>query len=182
MNPRSMRPTNDRRTASAMVAATAADAASRTPIAVLEELLTHSIRLRDLYKNARWQISSGQCGGLRRILDDHYKEQLSLIDVIIDRIRVLGGAVGVFASEFLQSPPSCRLRGPRGLNRLLHDFFDAHESVLSAARPHDANDDQPLVRDSAVGQVVLINEQQCESINGVLLKNELPLRFRQTDF
>jgi hypothetical protein len=27
-------------------------------------------------------------------LDGHYKEQLSLIDVIIDRIRVLGGAVG----------------------------------------------------------------------------------------
>jgi hypothetical protein len=120
---------------------------------------------------------------VRRILDDHYKEQVSLIDVILDRIRVLGGTVGVFASEFLQSAPSCRLlRGPRALNRLLHEFFDAHESVLSAARPHDSNDDQPWVRDFAVGQVVLTNEQQCESINGVLLKSEPPLRFRQTDF
>jgi hypothetical protein len=68
------------------------------------------------------------------------------------------------------------------LNRLLHEFFDAHESVLSAARPHDSNDDHPWVRDFAVGQVVLTNEQQCESITGVLLKNEPPLRFRQTDF
>jgi starvation-inducible DNA-binding protein len=183
MNPRSMRPTNDPRVAPAVVAATAANAASRTPLAVLEELLTHSIRLRDMYKNARWQIPGGQFVGLRRILDDHYKEQLSLVDVIVDRIRVLGGAVGVFASEFLQSAPSYRLlRGPRALNRLLHDFFDAHESILSAARPHDSNDDQPWVRDFAVGQVVLTNEQQCESINGVLLKNEPPLRFRQADY
>ena len=182
MNPRPMRPTKDPRIAPAMVAATAADVASRTPLAALEELLTHSIRLRDLYKNARWQVPSGQFGGLRRILDDHYKEQLNLIDVIVDRIRALGAPVGVFASEFLQSAPCCPpLRGPKALNRLLHDFFDAHESLLSAARPHDSNDDQPWVRDLVVGQVVLTNEQQCESINGVLLKSEPPLRFRQTE-
>ena len=164
-----------------MVAATAADAASRSPLAVLEKLLTHSIRLRDLYKNARWRFPSGQFGGLRRIF--HYKEQVSLIDAIVDRIPVLGGTVGVFASEFLQSAPSCRLlRGPRALDQLLHEFFDAHESVLSVARPRDANDDQPWVRDFAVGQVALTNEQQRESINEVLLKNEPPLRFRQADF
>jgi starvation-inducible DNA-binding protein len=163
-------------------AATAADSVSRTPLAVLEELLTHSIRLRDLYKNARWQIPSGQFGGLRRMLDDHYKEQVRLIDVIVDRIRVLGGAVGVFASEFLQSAPSCRLLpGPRALNRLLHEFFDAHESVLGAARPNDSTDEHPWGHDFAVGQVVLTNEQQCESISGLLLKNEPSLRFRQTD-
>src|SRR5271165_2362123 len=40
-----------------IVAATAADGQSHTTVAVLEELLTQSIRLRDLYKNARWQIS-----------------------------------------------------------------------------------------------------------------------------
>jgi DNA-binding ferritin-like protein len=183
MNPRSMLPTNHPRIARAVAAATAADAASRTPLAVLEELLTHSIRLRDLYENARWQIPNGQFGGLRRILDDHYKEQVRLIDVIVDRIRILGGAVGVFASEFLQSAPSCRLLpGPRALNRQLHEFFDAHESVLSAARPNDSTDEHPWVHDFAVGQVVLTNEQQCESINGVLLKNDPPLRFRQTDF
>ena len=59
MNLRSMRPTKDPRIVPAVVAATAADAASRTPLAVLEELLTHSIRLRDLYKRV-FVIS---CGG-----------------------------------------------------------------------------------------------------------------------
>lgn len=166
----------------ASVAAASAEAASRRPLAVLEELLTHSIRLRDLYKNARWQIPSGQLRELRGILNDHYKEQLGLIDVIVDRIRALGGAVGVFASEFIQSTQACRpLRGPRALNRLLHDFLDAHDSVLSAARPHDSDDGQRWVRDLAVGQVVLTNEQQCELINGMLLKSEPLLRFRQMD-
>jgi starvation-inducible DNA-binding protein len=183
MNPQPMPPTNDPRIAAAVVAAVATGAVSRTSLAALEELLTHSIRLRDLYKNARWQIPSGQFPELRRILDDHYREQLSLIDVIVDRIRILGGSVGVFASEFLQSGQSCRLlRGPGALNALLHDFLDAHELVLSAVRPHDANDDHSWMRDFAVGRVVLTNEQQCESINGMLLRNEPLQRFRQADF
>ncbi len=156
--------------------------ASHTPLAVLEELLTHSIRLRDLYKNARSQIPSDHCGDLRLIMDEHYKEQLGLIDVIVDRVRVLGGAVGVFASEFLQGD-KCRrlLRSAQALKQLLHEFLDAHESVLRAARPQDSDEDEHWMRDVAVSQVVLTNEQQCESINGVLLKNGAPLRFRQTD-
>lgn len=165
-----------------VVAAAAADAASSTPLAVLEELLTHSIQLRDLYKSARRQISSGQHAELHRILDEHYKEQLSLIDVIVDRIRLLGGAVGVFASDFLQGEQSCRLlRGPGALNRLLHDFLDAHESILGAACEHDSNDHHPS-HDFAVGVVVLANEKQCDSITEVLLTSESPLRFRQADF
>jgi starvation-inducible DNA-binding protein len=158
------------------------DAALRTTVAVLEELLTHSIQLRELYKNARWQIPSGQFREFRQMLDEHYRQQLSLIDVIVDRIRILGGAVQVFASEFLRGPQFCRvLRGPRAVNRLLQDLFEAHELVLSAARPHDSNDDHHWVRDFAVGQVVLTNNQQCELINGILLSNEPEQRFRQSD-
>jgi starvation-inducible DNA-binding protein len=182
MNPQSMRAEEFEVEMINRAIRTASNAASRSSVAVLEELLTHSIPLRDLYKNARLQIPSGQFPELRRILDDHYKEQLSLVDAIIDRIRVLGGAVGVFASEFLQSGQSCRLlRGPRAFRGLLHDFLDAHESVLSAARPHYSNDDHHWVRDFAVGQVVLTNEQQCELISGLLLRNEPQQGSRQTD-
>lgn len=173
---------NSIRIASSVVASAAAGASSRTTGAVLEELLTHTIRLRDLYKNARLQLPSGQFGDLTRILNDHYQEQLRLVDVIVDRIRVLGGTVGVFASEFLQSPHFCRpLRGPRALNRLIHDFLEAHESVLSAARPHYSNDDQYWMRDFVVGQVVLTNAQQCELIGGMLLRNEPRESFSQTE-
>ncbi len=167
---------------SSPVVATVDEAGLRTTVAVLEELLTHSIHLREFYKNARWQIPSSQFHELRRMLDDHYKGQLSLIDVVVDRIRILGGTVRVFASEFLRSTQFCRvLRGSGALNRLLHDLLEAHESVLSAARPHDSNDHHRWVRDFAVGQVVLTNEQQCELINGMLLSNEPQQVFRQTN-
>jgi hypothetical protein len=33
---------------------------SRKTVAVLDELLAHSIRMRDAYKNARWQTSGIQ--------------------------------------------------------------------------------------------------------------------------
>jgi starvation-inducible DNA-binding protein len=167
---------------STVVAAVAVEAAARTPASVLEELLAHSIRLRNLYKNARSQISSTEFRELRRILDDHYREQLSLIDAIVDRIRALGGAVGVFASDFLQGAQFCRvLRGPRALNRLLYELREAHESVLGAARVQDSGDDHHWVRDFAVGQVVLTNEQQGEVINGMLLRNDPRQRFCHTD-
>jgi DNA-binding ferritin-like protein len=171
---------NNMRSAPTAVSAAAADAASRTTGAVLEELLTQTIRLRDLYKYARRQVPSTQFGELRRTLDDHYQEQLSLVDVIVDRIRVLGGTVGVFASEFLHSSQVCRpLRGPGALNRLILDLLEAHESVLSAARPHYSNDDHQWMRDFVVGQVVLTNEQQCELVGGMLLKNEPQQRLSQ---
>ena len=173
---------NTMRIAPTVVAAAAATVASRTTGAVLEELLTHTILLRDLYKNARRQLPSSQFGELRRMVDDHYQGQLNLVDIIVDRIRVLGGTVGVFASEFLQSPPVCRpLRGPRALNRLIHDFLEAHESVLSVARPHYSNHDHDWMRDFAVGQVVLTNAQQCELIGGMLFGSEPQQRVGQVD-
>src|ERR1700722_13222633 len=86
----------------------ASDADSHGTLGVLEELLIQSIHVRDLYRNARWQISGSEFPELRQMLDDHYKEQLSLIGLLLDRIRMLGGAAHVFARVFLQSTGLCR--------------------------------------------------------------------------
>jgi starvation-inducible DNA-binding protein len=148
-------------------AAAVAGGNSLNTVALLEQLLIQSIRLRDLYMNARWQVADGQFGEIRRMLHDHKKEQISLIGLLVDRILNLGGAARVFASDFLQSTQFCRaIRGPRALNQLLLDLLEAHEAVLSAAHPHESYDDLHRVRDFAVGQVVLTNEQQWEIING----------------
>jgi uncharacterized protein YecT (DUF1311 family) len=66
---------------------------------ILDELLGHSIRLRDLHKNARWQTSGLQFHHLHLLFDGRYKEQLRLVDVPVDRIRMLGGAGRVFARD-----------------------------------------------------------------------------------
>jgi hypothetical protein len=64
---------------------------------------------------------------------------------------------------------------------MLSDFLEAHESVLSAAQPHHSNGDQQWMRDFAVGQVVLTNQQQCELITDMVLKIEPHPKLRQTD-
>jgi starvation-inducible DNA-binding protein len=149
---------------------------SRKTVAVLDELLVHSIRLRDAYKNARWQTSGIQFQHLHLLFDSHYKGQLRLVDVLMDRIRMLDGADRVFAGDFLQRTRfSDALHGRKAPIRLLRDLLDAHELVLSAARPTERNDvqnDLSWVRDLAVGQVVLTNELQSWSVNEQLVSHE----------
>jgi len=148
--------------------------ASRKTVAVLDDLLAYSIRLRDTYKNARWQTSGIQFHHLHLMFDSHYKGQLRLVDVLMDRIRVLDGADRVFAGDFLQDTRfSYALRGRQAPVRLLRDLLDAHEQVLGAARPTGRNDAQnDLSWDFAVGQVVLTNELQSSSVNEQLVSHE----------
>lgn len=162
------------------------DVASRKTVEVLGELLNHSIRLRDLYKYARWQTSDLQFHRLYLLFDGHYQEQIRLVDVLIDRVRMLGGAGRVFAGSFLQDTQfSHALRRRVSLVRLLRDLLDAHELVLSAARPTGLNDgrtDRSWTRDFAVGQVVLTNDLQSISIGEHLTARERTQTFERTLF
>ena len=133
-------------------------------IVLLDELLTHTLPLRDLYKNARHQTADIHFRHLRALLDTHYKEQLALIDVLVDRIRALGGASRVLAGAFLQGTSlSYALRGHSAPNRMLCDLLDAHEIILSAASTAGTQSRQAeksTAYEFAVGQVVLTNDRQ----------------------
>jgi DNA-binding ferritin-like protein len=131
-------------------------------VEVLEVLLAHSIYLRDLYGNARWQTAAAELRRLRQLFDGHHKQQIHLIDVLIDRIRALNGG-GPFARDFIDRTRSFQiLRGRASTRHLLVELVDAHESVLSAALPAGTHYGQvsSWTRDFAVGQVVLTNDQQ----------------------
>jgi DNA-binding ferritin-like protein len=137
------------------------DSADRDTVAVLEELLTHSIQLRDLYKYARLQAAEIRFG---QLFYNHYKEQLRVVDVLIDRIRMLGGTARVFASDFLRGTQfSGARRGRWSLTGLMRDLLDRHELVLSVARPA-GREDRCWTYDFAVGQVVLTNDLQAWSV------------------
>src|SRR6202035_662305 len=88
-------------------------------VEVLEELLAHSLHLRDLYRNARWQTAPIQFRLLHQLFDGHYKEQIHLIDVLIDRIRALNGAGRLFARDFLDRTQFSQLVGGRASIRHL---------------------------------------------------------------
>jgi starvation-inducible DNA-binding protein len=149
------------------------EGSSRRTAALLDELLAHSIKLRDLYKSARWQTADIQFSGLRTLFDDHYKEQLRLVDVLLDRLRLLGGAGRVLGGLLVRGTQfSGALRGKALLIRLLRDLLDAHDAVLAAARS-GANGEEyaggASSRDFAVGQVVLVNDTQYQSISDQLI-------------
>jgi DNA-binding ferritin-like protein len=155
-------------TASAM----AHEGSSRRTAALLDNLLMETLELRDLYKSARWQTAE-QFPGLRALFDDHYKEQLRLVDVLLDRLRMLGGTGRALAGRLVQGTQfSSALRGERSLIRLLRDLLEAHDAVLTAVRSGAHGDEYANTassRDFAVGQVVLVNDTQFQSISDQLI-------------
>jgi starvation-inducible DNA-binding protein len=159
----------------------AEDFGGHKTIELLDELLTHTFPLRDLYKSARCHSADIQLRRLRPLFDTHYKEQLALVDVLVDRIRALGGASRVLAGAFLRGTPPCySLRGHLAPNRLLCGLLDAHDMVLSAAHTagtHGLKTDPSTVRDFAVGQAVLTNDLQRCSVEQQLLELDQARRF-----
>jgi len=157
---------------------TESETQSFATIAILEELLAQSIHLRDLYKSARWQTADVQHRQLHQLFDVHYKEQIGLVDVLIDRIRMLGGRGSVFAGYFVKDTQCFCLRLSRkGAFRLVGELLDAHESVLNTAQPTRLSGDHKWARDFAIGQVVLTNDQQSWSLSEQLVAARLRKEF-----
>jgi starvation-inducible DNA-binding protein len=149
-------------------------------VEALEDLLVHSIHLRDLYKNARRLSADIRFRRLLQLFDNHYKEQIQLVDILVDRIRALNGASKVLAGDFLQRTQfSQLLRGRAPVTHLLAELVDAHESILSTALPTGATDGQAnrsWTHDFAAGQVVLANEEQIHALKEQLLHRKCTLR------
>jgi starvation-inducible DNA-binding protein len=162
------------------------DSTTDKTIVLLDELLTHTLPVRDLYKNARCQAADTQFRHLRFLFDTHYKEQLRLVDVLVDGIRALGGSSRVLAGIFLRdTPASYAFRGRLDPSRLLCDLLDAHESVLGAAHTAGTGSlqsDPSAVQEFAVGQVVLTNDLQGCSVQEQLIKFDRERRFATTNF
>jgi len=148
---------------------------SAETVDILEELLAQSILLRDLYKIARWQTCNGELCRMHLLFEGHYKEQLRLVDVLMDRVRMLGGTGRVLAGDFLKGPQlSCGVRAHRAPDRWVDELLDAHELVLSTAQPAGATDNPQWMHEFAVGLVVLTNDMQ----NVSLREQWLPARNR----
>jgi len=157
---------------------TGSETQSYATVAILEELLAQSIHLRDLYKSARWQTADVQHRQLHQLFDVHYKEQIRLVDVLIDRIRMLGGSGSVFAGDFVKDARCpCLHLDRKAAFRLVGELLDAHESVLNTAQPTRVSGDHKWAQDFAIGQVVLTNDQQSWSLSQQLVAARLRKEF-----
>jgi starvation-inducible DNA-binding protein len=136
----------------------------RTSAASLNQLLADTITLRDLYKKHHWQVSGPTFYQLHLLFDKHFNEQSELVDLIAERIMVLGGVSVAMSADVAEMtlvprPPKGREEVPVQIARLL----EAHEIVLKEARimarqAAEAGDDG--TNDLLVSNVIRTNELQ----------------------
>src|SRR6266481_5274984 len=101
----------------------------------LNQVLADTMTLRDLYKKHHWQVAGHTFYQLHLLFDKHYEEQNELVDLIAERIQLLGGisiamAADVAETTMIPRPPRDREEVPVQISRLL----EAHELILRQCR------------------------------------------------
>jgi starvation-inducible DNA-binding protein len=130
----------------------------------LNQLLADTMTIRDLYKKHHWQVVGPTFYQLHLLFDKHYDEQVELVDLIAERIQLLGGlsiamAHDVAETTRVERPPRGRETVPVQISRLLQ----AHQTILefahgAASRAEQAGDDG--TNDLLVSDVIRTNELQ----------------------
>jgi starvation-inducible DNA-binding protein len=130
----------------------------------LNQLLADTITLRDLYKKHHWQVSGPTFYQLHLLFDKHFAEQNELVDLLAERIMMLGGvsiamAADVAETTLIPRPPKGREEVPVQISRVLH----AHEIVLKEVRAmarKAAEDGDDGTNDILVSNLIRTNEMQ----------------------
>jgi starvation-inducible DNA-binding protein len=104
-------------------------------VEALNQVLSDTMVLRDMYKKHHWQVSGPTFYSLHLLFDKHYDEQAELVDKLAERVQMLGGVALAMAHDVaettkIERPPRGREEVPVQLSRLL----DAHEQILAEAR------------------------------------------------
>lgn len=133
-------------------------------VQALNQILSDSITLRDMYKKHHWQVSGPTFYSLHLLFDKHADEQCRLVDLVAERVQTLGGVAIAMAHDvaettLIERPPRGREEVPVQLSRLL----EAHELILSQSRAlakkAAAQGDDGTV-DVLVSDVIRTNELQ----------------------
>ena len=136
----------------------------KASVAALNQTLADTITLRDLYKKSHWQVAGHTFYQLHLLFDKHFEAQNELVDLIAERIQLLGGislamAADIAEETLIPRPPRGREEVPVQISRLL----EAHELIITHARSaaeaaSDAGDEG--TNDLLVSNVLRTNELQ----------------------
>jgi starvation-inducible DNA-binding protein len=101
----------------------------------LNQILADSIILYSLYKKHHWLVRGNTFYQLHLLFDKHANKQLELIDLLGERVQILGGVAiadprHVAEVTTIERPPNGVEEVPVMLSRLL----EAHESILQEIR------------------------------------------------
>lgn len=130
----------------------------------LNQVLADTITLRDLYKKHHWQVVGPTFYPLHLLFDKHYEAQNELVDLLAERIQLLGGISVAMAHDVIEltkieRPPKGREEVPVQISRLL----EAHEIILKEARDFAAKADEDGdqgTNDVLISDVIRTNELQ----------------------
>jgi len=140
------------------------EAVCERSVEALNQTLADSITIRDLYKKHHWQVAGHTFYQLHLLFDKHYAEQAELVDLVAERIQLLGGISIAMAADVAEEtriprPPRGREEVPVQISRLL----EAHELILRQAREAAAQADDSGdagTNDLLVSDVIRTNEMQ----------------------
>jgi len=143
----------------------------------LNLLLADTMTLRDLYKKSHWQVAGPTFYQLHLLFDKHYDEQVEMVDIIAERIQLLGGvslamAADVAETTRIERPPRGREEVPVQISRLL----DAHQIIIGHCRELAERADElgdTGTNDTVVSDVLRGNELQVWFLSEHLV--EMPL-------
>src|SRR3954471_5566618 len=143
----------------------------------LNLLLADSMTLRDLYKKSHWQVAGPTFYQLHLLFDKHFAEQVEIVDIIAERIQLLGGislamAHDVAETTRIERPPRGREEVPVQISRLL----DAHQIIIADCRVlgrRASTIGDEGTNDLVISEVLRTNELQQWFINEHLVN--LPL-------
>jgi len=138
--------------------------ACKDSIEGLNQVLADTVTLRDMYKKHHWQTAGHTFYQLHLLFDKHYEEQARLVDLVAERIQMLGGISIAMAADVadltsIPRPPKGREEVPVQISRLLQ----AHETILkeahALAETSDDNGDDGT-NDLLISDVIRSNEMQ----------------------
>lgn len=135
-----------------------------TSVENLNQILADTMTLRDLYKKHHWQVAGPTFYQNHLLFDKHYKEQAELVDVLAERIQMLGGISLALAPDVAEETNIPR--APRGREELpaqISRLLAAHETILLETRAivrtaEEAGDTG--TSDLLVSQVIRTHEMQ----------------------
>lgn len=141
-----------------------AEGTRRTSADNLNQVLADTITLRDLYKKHHWQVAGPTFYQLHLLFDKHFGEQNELVDLVAERIMMLGGVSVAMSADvaemtLIPRPPKGREEVPVQISRLL----EAHEIILKEARAmarKAAEDGDDGTNDLLVSNIIRTNEMQ----------------------
>jgi starvation-inducible DNA-binding protein len=140
------------------------DKACEQSISDLNRVLADTITLRDLYKKSHWQTSGATFYQLHLLFDKHYNEQAELVDLIAERIQLLGGISVSMAKDVaelsqIETPPAGREEALVQITRLVEAHEVVFKFVRKAAKKAADNEDDGT-NDLLVSNVIRTNELQ----------------------